>query len=253
MKIAGIILAAGKGTRIKSSDTGKNKVTLTFLNKPLIVYGVELLQAFANPVEVVVGAYAESVKEVLKSHRVIYAQQEELLGTADAAKAGVKALAKLADKPDNVLVGYGDHTMFYKKETVEKLIKLHQESKAAISCITTFHNFPDKLAWGRIIRNKNGDIVDSIEQKDATEEQKKIKELNTCFYCFDFNFIADNIDKIEKSSVSGEYYLTDIIKLAIKQNKKVVALQVPFKNVGIGINRNEELEESQKIYLQQKI
>src|SRR3989344_6532086 len=186
MNIAGIILAAGKGTRINSASGGKNKVTLPFLNKPLIIYGVELLQTYAKPVVVVIGAFADSVKDVLQSHDVIYAYQKELLGTGDATKAGVESLNKIFEKPNSVLVGYGDHTMFYKNETVKQLIELQTKSLAAISMITTVHHSPDKLAWGRIIRNEKGDIIDSIEQKDATEEQKKIKELNTCFYCFDF-------------------------------------------------------------------
>lgn len=243
-------MAAGRGTRIKS--TSRNKVTLSFLNKPLILYAVELLHDFAKPVVVVLGAFSESVKEVLREHDVVYAFQKDQLGTAHATEMGVAALREMTPLPSHVLVAYGDHTMFYQKETVKKLIGMHIAERAAVSFISTLHEQPDKLAWGRIIRNNRGEVVDSIEQKDATDEQKKIKELNTCFYCFDFDFLEKNISKVEQSPVSGEYYLTDMIKIAARQKKTIKALRVPFENVGIGVNKSEELEESQKIYLTRK-
>ncbi|OGK42979.1 hypothetical protein A3A46_01910 [Candidatus Roizmanbacteria bacterium RIFCSPLOWO2_01_FULL_37_13] len=248
MNIAGIILAAGKGTRIKSKD--RNKVTLPFLNKPLIIYAVELLSGVANPVVVVVGAFYESVKDALRGHTVVYTHQRKRLGTAHAAKVGLKKMDNYSPTPEMVLISYGDHAMFYSKETVLKLIDLHKTEKAVMSIITTSFDSPNSLAWGRIIRKENNYIVDIVEQKDATQQQLKIKELNAGFYCFDFNFLKNNIKKIKKSKVSGEYYLTDLVKIAADQRNKVVGLKVHFSGVGIGINRYDELEESQKIYVQ---
>jgi len=247
MRVSGIILAAGKGTRIKSKD--KNKVTLPFLNRPLIIYAVELLTGICDPVVVVVGAFYASVRDVLKSYNVIYAHQRKRLGTAHAAKVGLEELNNYSPRPDIVLVAYGDHAMFYSKETVLNLIKLHKNEKAVMSIITTLYDDPNSSAWGRIVRNKDKNIVDSVEQKDANSEQLKIKELNAGFYCFDYEFLRSNIKKIEKSHVSGEYYINSLIKIAADQGKKVIGLEVPFSAVGIGINRYDELEESQKLYV----
>lgn len=245
--IAGIILAAGKGTRIKSRD--RNKVTLSFLNKPIIVYGVELLSKMTDKVIVVIGAFHESVKEALKSYQVTYAYQTKRLGTGHAVKVALSTLEKKNIHPEIVLVAYGDHTMFYKKETISELIRLQKTLRPAMSIITTDYDKPKELYWGKIIRDKDGLIIDSIEFKDATEVQKKIIELNAGFYCFDFNFLKKNLSRIAKSEVSGEYYINSLIKIAVNQRKKVISLKVPFENVGIGINKPNELEESQKLYL----
>ncbi len=242
--IAAIVLAAGEGKRVNSRNI--NKVAYPFLGKPMITYGVELLRSIADKVVVVIGAFSESVKEALKDFDVLYAYQEQRLGTGHAVKIGVKKIAPFS--PSLVLVGYGDHLMFYKKERVLSLIALHRQEQSAVSFFTVKHENPNDLAWGRVIRDKNGAVVNIVEQKDATVEEKKIKELNTGFYCFDFVFLNKNLDKLEKSAATGEYYLTDMVKIAVKQGKKVTGLPVPFDEVGIGVNRLDELEESQRLY-----
>ncbi len=246
--IAGIILAAGRGTRIKS--TTNNKVTIPFLNKPMILYGVEFLSQVASPVVVVVGAFADSVREVLKNYDVIFAQQTDQLGTAHAVAAGLEELDGIADGGSLVLVGYGDHMMFYTIDTANDLISYHKTHQAAIALVTT--KVPDPTGYGRIIRNASGHVEAIVEEKDAAADQKQIREINAGLYCFNYSFLKDNINKIEKSPVTGEYYLTDLVAIANNQGKKVAGLEVEFKNVGIGINRPEELAESQKIYLQTK-
>ena len=249
MNIAGIILAGGKGTRINSHKV--NKVVLNFAGYPIITYAVKLLAGVTNPNVVVVGAFSHSVKDALKNYKVNYAYQQKRLGTAHATQVGLESEAILSSSPpSSVVVGYGDHMMFYKKATVRKLIKAQIIHKAVISLITAVHTKPDELAWGRVVRDKNGYIVDNVEQKDATAEERKINELNAGFYCFDYLFLIDNIKKVKKSPVSGEYYLNALIHTAVEQGKKVVGMKVPFKEVGIGINRLQELHKSQKIYLQ---
>lgn len=246
--IIGVILAAGKGTRIKSTD--RNKVTFPFLNKPLIIYSVELMKPVCDKTVVVVGAFAESVKQILKNYPVVYAYQEKQRGTADATKVGLSKIAQLKLTPDQVLVGYGDHTMFYKKETIEKLIESHMVNTALVSLITFDCNDPDKLKYGRIVRDSNNEVVDIVEHKDATAKQRLIKEVNPGFYCFNYQFIKENVGEINKSSVSGEYYITDLIKIAASKHLKINSLKVDFKEVGLGVNTSEELLESEKIYLQ---
>lgn len=243
--VGAIILAAGRGTRLNSTTT--NKVALPFHGKPIIEYAVSVMEEVADPVVVVVGAFSDSVKNALRNHsKVQYATQDEQLGTGNAAKAGLDALA--AEPPSLVLVGYGDHMMFYKSETVEKLIHLHREKHAAMSMITALSDRADSLAWGRIVRDANGNILRSVEHKDASDSERQISELNAGFYAFDYDFILNNINKIPQSPVTGEYYINSLIEMAVNQGKRVVGLVVPFEEVGIGINRAEELTESQKLH-----
>lgn len=243
--VASIILAAGEGTRINSQD--KNKVVFPFLTKPMIIYGVELCEKISDPVVVVVGAYAKSVKETLKDHpNLVFAYQKRQLGTGDATKIGLKVLAK--NPPSLVLVGMGDHMMFYKQKTIERLIELHKNKQAKVTFISTRYHSPDQLAWGRVERNKEGQVIDIVEQKDATEKQRKIKELNAGLYCFNYKFLKTEITKIKKSPVTNEYYLTDIILRAVKDGLKVVGMPVRFREVGIGINRAEDLQQSQNLF-----
>jgi len=246
--IIGIILAAGKGTRIKAKTA--NKVTLPFLNKPLILYSVELMEKVADKTFVVIGAFHESVKKVLAHKKVFYAYQKKRLGTGHAVKVAIEEIVKKKIRPEIVLVGYGDHTMFYKKEDIKKLIAFHQKEKAAMSIITTDSDNNEKLHWGYILRDEKNNIIDSVEYKDASDEIKKnTKELNAGFYCFDFNFLINNLKKIPKSKVTGEYYINSLIKIASDQSLDVIGLKVPFSSVGIGVNTWSELDESQKIYL----
>ncbi len=239
-------MAAGKGTRIDSKKI--NKAAYPFLGQPMILYAVELLEEICDKTIVVVGALAQSVKEALKGKDVIYAYQKQQLGTGHALKAGFEVAIPYS--PTIVLAGYGDHMMFYKKETIKSLIAAHKEAKAAVSLIVTDYKEPDKLAMGRIIRGKDKLIIDIIEQKDANEKQRQIQELNAGFYCFDFQFLLKNIDKLKKSEKTHEYYLTDMVKIAIGQGGRVIGFPVPFAQVGLGVNRYEELIKSQKLYLQ---
>jgi len=242
--IAAIVLAAGKGTRMDSHMI--NKVTIPFLGKPLIIYSLELLRPIAQYLVVVVSAFDESVRNCLKDQQVLFAYQKDQLGTGHAVKAGLEPLKNI--NPSLILVGYGDHMMFYKQESIIKFIEFHKSQNAVISLLTADHSDVDEFRWGRILRDKNHLVKAIVEQKDATIEERKIKEFNPGFYCFNPDFLRENIDKIKKSSVSGEYYITDLIKMAVDQGKKVVAFKIPFEEVGIGINAKEELEQSQKIY-----
>ena len=206
------------------------------------------MQQVANKTVVVVGAFAQSVKESLRQYPVTYVDQQEQLGTAHAVKIAVESIK---ESPDLVLVGYGDHMMFYSPETIQQLIKLHAETKAVMSLISTSHQNPDKLAaWGRIIRDKNGSVVDSREHKDASEQEKQITELNAGFYCFDYKFLRDNLNKVVPSPISNEYYINALVKIAADQNLIISALKVPFTEVGIGINKQEELKMSEELYLE---
>jgi bifunctional UDP-N-acetylglucosamine pyrophosphorylase/glucosamine-1-phosphate N-acetyltransferase len=99
------------------------------------------------------------------------------------------------------------------------------------------------------MRNESGNVVDIVEQKDASEEQRKIKEVNPGFYCFDYAFLRRSIKKLKKSEASSEYYITDMIKIASTQGEKVISLPIAYKEVGPGINTIEDLKENEKLFI----
>lgn len=244
--ITGIILAGGDGTRLKYENA--NKTTIPFNGKPLIQYGLDLYHGIADTTVIVVGAYPESVKAVVHDPSVIYAHQAERLGTGHAVQVAVAEMERQGLSPETVMVGYGDHMMFYTQDIISRMLRKHKEKQAAITLISAEYDDPDMLAWGRIIRDDTGNVKDIIEQKDATEDQRKMKELNTGFYCFEYQFLKQSLPLLEKSPHTKEIYLTDLIKIANSLNRTVVAFDVPFQYVGIGINTAEQLAQSQKLH-----
>lgn len=244
----GIVLAAGKGKRFKLQD--KNKTSVSFMGKPLVCYAVDLMNKVSDKVIVVIGSQSKSVKEALKKEKRIYfVSQRKLLGTGHAVLTAVREIKKRGWKPSNVLVGYGDHMMFYTPEILLKLSReISREKDKVISMVTCDYDELDSHAFGRIIRDKSGNVISIIEQKDITKKERKIKEFNAGLYCFDYEFLKEQMKNIKKNKKSGEYYLTDLIQIAVSLEKKVVPVKVPFECVGIGINTRENFEESVKLF-----
>ena len=247
--IASIILAAGEGTRMKSNSI--NKTALKYNKKPMIQYAVEAVNDISDQIVIVVGAYANSVKQALKGQPdILYSTQRHRQGTGHATQIGLNALSKHAVQPDIILVGYGDHMMFYKPTIIQALIQEHLEQQSAITLLTTQHSNANELAWGRIIRDQQNMITKIVEQKDATDFEKKINEINPGFYCFDYQFLKHNIGQLTPSPVTGELYLTDMVDIGCSQGKKVCGHNVPFEYVGIGVNSPEQLQQSQLLHQQ---
>lgn len=246
----GIVLAGGRGKRFGAEAIGVNKTAATLSGKPLVMYGVELFEKTTDKVVVVVGALKETVQEAVGINRVEWAIQDNPAGTGDALKTAVLQIEKLGLSPESVAVGYADHMMFYTPEVVTDLLKLMSEEKAAMGMLSTSFDDPNKLAWGRIIRGADGHVSKIVEQKNATEEEKRIKEVNPGFYCFEFEFLARVVREIKMNPTTGEYLLTDLAEIAGIENKKIVAHQVPFSVVGYGINTREELEQDKALMLE---
>lgn len=244
MSIATVILAAGRGTRLKSTD--RNKVSLMFHDRPIIQYAVDVVNGVADPTVIVVGAFADTVKETLQEYpHIVFAHQTEQLGTGDALRVGVEALVTPVDM---VLVGYGDHMMFYSQDRIKEFVEFHTSQKADLSLLTTHHDNPNSLAWARIIRDDRNNIMKIIEQKDATAEEQNVTEVNPGFYCFNYIFLQQALPFIKPSGVTNEYYLTDLIRIAQENGLKIAGMPIPFTEVGIGINKPEELTESQALF-----
>jgi len=234
--ISAIILAAGKGTRFKATQ-GCNKVAFPLGQKPMITRSVEnLLAAGIKQIVVVVGFASASVKAALRGYPVTYAYQAKRLGTGHAVKTGIKLISP---QTSEVITLYGDDSAFYPPDLFTQLIQTHQKHQAPISVITI--NVPSPKGLGRIIRNAHGQMIAIIEEKVATHQQKKIKEINTGLFCFSYPFLKQNLDRIPKNPVSGEYYLTDIVKLAVSAGQPVNGLCWPDNSIWHGVNTREEL------------
>lgn len=241
-KISAVILAAGKGKRMNLKKV--NKVVLPLGNKEMILHAVDrLIELDINLIIVVVGFAKESVMKILHD-KVKFVEQEKKLGTAHAVLC---ALKKIPKKTKSVLVLNGDDSAFYSKELIKELIKAHMRGKNALSFLTIEIDNPSGL--GRIIRDKSGKVVGVVEEKEATEEQKKIKEVNPACYVFEVPFLKKYLKDVKKSSVTGEYYLTSLVDIAIKNKENLEAVK-GGKILWRGINTPEELKEAERLFLQ---
>lgn len=242
--IAAIILAAGKGKRMKSLN--QNKVVFKLANKHMIAHTVDLLDKLKIKIKIaVVGFAKESVVNVL-GDRVTYAIQQRRLGTAHAVMC---ALKKLPEGITDVLILQGDDSAFYTQETISKLLDKHLLSGNSFTFLTI--DIDNPFGLGRIVRDQNKKLISIVEEKEASQEQKKIKEINPACYLISVQFLNKYLKKIEKSSVTGEYYLTSFIDIAIKNNEKIEAVR-GGKILWRGINTPEELKEAERIFLQAK-
>lgn len=244
--IIGIVLAGGKGTRLGVKD--KNKNSILFRGKPLVMYAVDLYKNVCDQTIIVTGHQANTVQSLFSSPSVHFAYQAKRLGTGHAAQVAIRSIEKQAAHPDYIFIGYGDHMMFYTPELLSKLLEKVKTAHAAIGLLSTSYPDPNTLAWGRLIKGENGTIQRIVEQKNATEEEKQVTLINPGFYCIEYQFAKKALSKLKKNPVSKEYYLTDIVEIANTDGKNVIDMEVPFEKVGIGINTAEELVKSQEMY-----
>jgi len=231
---AAVILAAGRGTRMNAKR--KNKVAFNLGGRPMIARTVEnLKKAGIGQIIVVVGYQSESVKSALGSS-VEYAAQVEQLGTGDALKC---ALPVVRTGIDTVLSVSGDDSAFYPPQLYQEMVSKQKNDNVPLLFLTIHKNDPAGL--GRIVRGHAGQVKRIVEEKVATDEEKKIQEINTGFYCFDRKFLTEYIDKISKNPVSGEYYVTDLVEIALAGGKRVETLQAPDSSIWQGVNSRRDL------------
>ncbi|MBI3074720.1 MAG: NTP transferase domain-containing protein [Parcubacteria group bacterium] len=242
-----IVLAAGKGTRM-GGETPKALVPL--LGKPLVSYVLNAARASgvcARPV-VVVGYEAELVKKTLGGNYE-YAFQKEPLGTAHAVMAARAVVEK--NRADHVMVFCGDMPGIT-AETIRNL-NAHHLANGAVMTLATAHT-PNFRGWrssfysyGRLIRGAEGTVIANKESSDCTEaEKKKIKEVNPFFFVFKAEWLWNNIKKIGCENKQKEYYLGDLIAMALAQGEKLAAFPVPLETA-LGINTQEHLRRIEKV------
>lgn len=226
-----VILAAGKGTRIKSKNI--NKVVLPLAGKPMISYVVaKLLNMKLPDIFVVVGFAKKSVMDVL-GDKVKYIIQKKRLGTASAVRAAMKDIASY----NTALVLQGDDSAFYTKELLINLLMVHQKKSSVITLLTVRKENPFGL--GRIKRKK-GKVIAIVEEKNASDEERKINEINAACYVFSVSFLKKYLPKIKLNPLKKEYYLTDLVEIAVKNELPIESYTAPEK-IFMGVNTQEEL------------
>lgn len=234
-----IILAAGKGKRMRAKE--KNKVAYEVSGVPMISRTISLLkQVGIKNIIVVVGFEKESVIKLLDSS-IITVEQKKRLGTGHAVKMAIKKIPKTAE---HVLVLNGDDSFLFSPALFKELFETHSEKNSAITFLTI--DLKDPSGLGRIIRNANGKIEGIVEEKDATQKQKKIKEINAACYLFSYSFLKNNISKLPKSHITGEYYIVSLIEIAAFKKMSIETLR--HKNIKWrGVNTIEELEKAEQL------
>lgn len=233
-----VILAAGKGTRMKSS---LYKVLHSVCGKPMVQHVVDQVsQLEVQKLVTVVGHGAEKVQDQLGSASE-FALQTEQLGTAHAV---MQAADALGNEKGTTLVICGD-TPLITAETMEALLKQHEESGAMATVLTAYIEEP--TGYGRIVRNENGHVEKIVEHKDANELERAIKEINTGTYCFDNKALFASLSKVSNENVQGEYYLPDVIEILKNEGHIVSAYQTEYFDETLGVNDRVALSQAEDI------
>lgn len=240
-KFCALILAAGKGTRMKSD---KAKVLHELNGKPLLHYSVVAAKvAGAEKTVAVIGHQADKIRELFSNSGCVFVEQNPQLGTGHAV---LQAKDVLADYKGLTVILCGDVPLL-KPATIKSLIDNHLAESAVVSVLTTIP--PPPHAYGRIVKDDKGNVLKIVEHKDATEDEKKIGEINTGIYCVDTKFLFDALSKVTNNNQQGEYYLTDIVEIAVREGQKVKSFIAGDYVEVMGINTLEELARAEK-YLQ---
>ncbi len=242
MKTTAVILAAGQGTRMKSKLP---KVLHKALGKPMVQWVIDCLsQAGVESKIAVLGHGGEQVAAVVAEQAAVVYQTEQL-GTGHAV---MQAAPALPENNDCVLVICGD-TPLLRAQTIQQLIEQHQAEGNAVTLLTAHAENP--TGYGRIVR-KEQQITAIVEQKDADEQQKLIKEINTGTYCFDQKFLLQYLSALDTNNAQKEYYLTDLIKIANQHGLQVGGYVLPDFNESLGVNNRIQLSQAETILRKRK-
>jgi UDP-N-acetylglucosamine diphosphorylase/glucosamine-1-phosphate N-acetyltransferase len=235
-KFCALILAAGKGTRMKSDMA---KVLHVLEGKPLLHYSLEAARnAKAEKIVVIVGHQSDKVRESFPDPDLVFVQQMPQLGTGHAV---MQAADALKDYQGLTVILCGDVPLL-KPQTIRRLISSHQESQSCVTVLTT--EPPGPHAYGRIVKDDQGDILKIVEHRDANDAEKEILEINTGIYCVETPFLFSALRQVKNDNQQKEYYLTDIVEIGRREGRKVHAcLTADYVEV-MGINTLEELNKA---------
>jgi len=240
--LAAVIMAAGKGTRMKNPDIAK--VMYPINGKPMIEHVVDLaLKLESQNIVVIVGWQKDSVIEYLASagKRVTCVDQSPQLGTGHAV---MQAELPLRDFDGDLLVLSGDVPML-QHSTIQELLGLHRHQRASATVLTAV--LDEASGYGRIVRDAGNDVIAIVEHKDATEEQRSIREINSGIYVFDKIDLFEGLKQITPNNVQKEYYLTDVFDFFWKNDLRVCAVVAKNPKEIQGINTLQQLEEARAL------
>ena len=240
--IKSIILAAGKGTRMKSDMP---KVLHTIFDKTLVGYVIDAVNntGLADENFVIVGHQAERVEEYINKNydNAKCVLQSPQLGTGHAVSM---ALPYLKDFDGEVVILNGDLPLIT-SDTIKEFVEFHKDKKSDVTVMSA--NFDDPTNYGRIIRNSDGTLNAIVEEKDTNSEQKKVKEINVGCYCLNWTKVKNAFNELKTDNAQGEYYLTDIVKWANNQKLSVNAYIIKDNDETFGINSKAHLAEATKM------
>lgn len=243
-KEAAIILAAGKGTRMKSDLA---KVLHTIAGVPMIRYVVETALSVVDDVVVVIGHQAQAVREVLTSYRSLrFVVQKEQLGTGHAV---LTALPALPPQTTHVVILCGD-TPLIRAATLSQLLRTHEITSGSLTVLTT--ELTNPFGYGRIVLNPEGLVVGIVEESDATEKEKKITMVNTGTYCIDTDFLREFLPDLKSDNAQGEFYLTDVVARSHREGFPAALVAAENSLEVLGVNTLEDLAGAEKLIMQDR-
>lgn len=233
-----IILAAGKGTRMK---TGEPKAAVHVNGRPMALRVVDAMRAAgAERVVVVVGHRADDVRSAVGGG-VEYVIQEQQAGTGDAVKCAGPALAGYQGP---VLVAHADIPLL-READIARLLQHHLSAGSAATLLTA--EFDDPKSLGRILRGAGGEVLGIKEARDATEEQLRIKEVNVAVYCFEAQALFSALAQVTNDNKQNQYYLTDVIEILVREGKRVEAVTMEDAHGGMGVDTVEDLARARSL------
>ncbi|HWH71798.1 MAG TPA: NTP transferase domain-containing protein [Candidatus Sulfotelmatobacter sp.] len=236
-KISALILAAGKGTRMKST---KAKVLHEVFFAPMLHHVLDAVQPL-TPIQtiIVIGHQGEQVKAAVKDYPVVFAEQQQQLGTGHAVLAAEEHLRKVEN--GTVMILCGD-TPLIRTETLGRMVAEHFAQNNPLSVMTTV--LADPANYGRIITDESGNVLRIVEEKDASPAERKIREVNAGIYCVDTGLLLGALWKVDSGNKQGEFYLTDIVGIANREGHAVSRFLCPEPDEVLGVNSRLELAQA---------
>ena len=244
MNTIALILAAGKGTRMKSKLP---KVLHKVGGVPMVEQVLQTVKAAGTERQVVVVGFGGEAVQAYLGNQAETVMQEKQLGTGHAV---LQAEPLLKDAKGTLLVTCGD-TPLVREETFRELMEHHAATGAAATVLTAV--MPDPFGYGRVIRDEKGQVTKIVEQKDGTPEELAVREVNAGIYCFELPLLWDLLHHVGNNNAQGEYYLTDIIGMLVKDGKVVSAYAAPEYQETLGVNSRLQLAEAERVLRQRKL